>query len=130
MSQLADRFVKDAHEVVKSGDVVNVKVLAVDIAKNQISLSMRSEQAPAPRVEKFEPRQREERRPQPPRHNENRPRGSQNQAHNPTQNQAPRRDMGSPQRGQNTPLKIDPNSPFAKLAAIRDSLEKKSSPKR
>ena len=32
VSQLADRFVKDPHEVVKAGDVVKVRVLEVDVA--------------------------------------------------------------------------------------------------
>ncbi|WP_367715007.1 Tex family protein [Nitratireductor sp. GISD-1A_MAKvit] len=41
VSQLADRFVKDAHEVVKAGDVVKVRVLEVDIKRKRISLSMR-----------------------------------------------------------------------------------------
>ena len=41
VSQLADRFVKDAHEVVKAGDVVKVRVLDIDIARKRISLSMR-----------------------------------------------------------------------------------------
>ena len=34
VSQLADRFVKDAHEVVKAGDVVHVRVVEVDIPAN------------------------------------------------------------------------------------------------
>ncbi|WP_442957055.1 Tex family protein [Phreatobacter sp. AB_2022a] len=41
VSQLADRFVKDAHEVVKAGDVVKVRVLEVDVARKRISLTMR-----------------------------------------------------------------------------------------
>ncbi len=41
LSQLADRFVKDPRDVVAPGDRVTVKVLGVDFAKNQISLSMR-----------------------------------------------------------------------------------------
>ncbi|MET0576236.1 MAG: Tex family protein [Mesorhizobium sp.] len=41
VSQLADRFVKDAHEVVKAGDVVKVRVLEVDVPRKRISLSMR-----------------------------------------------------------------------------------------
>ncbi len=41
ISVLADRFVKDPREVVKTGDVVKVKVLEVDIARKRISLSMR-----------------------------------------------------------------------------------------
>lgn len=41
LSQLADRFVKDPREVVSPGDHVKVKVIAVDLQKNQISLSMK-----------------------------------------------------------------------------------------
>jgi uncharacterized protein len=43
VSQLADRFVKDAHEVVKAGDVVKVRVVDVDIARKRIGLSMRKD---------------------------------------------------------------------------------------
>lgn len=41
VSQLADRFIKDAHEVVKAGDVVKVRVVDVDIKRKRIGLSMR-----------------------------------------------------------------------------------------
>jgi uncharacterized protein len=41
VSQLADRFVKDVHEVVKAGDVVKVRVVDIDIPRKRISLSMR-----------------------------------------------------------------------------------------
>lgn len=41
LSQLADRFVKDAHEVVKAGDVVRVRVVDVDIKRKRIGLTMR-----------------------------------------------------------------------------------------
>src|SRR4029077_11563176 len=41
VSQLADRFVKDAHEIVKAGDVVKVRVVEVDIKRKRIALSMR-----------------------------------------------------------------------------------------
>ncbi|MGL4668579.1 MAG: helix-hairpin-helix domain-containing protein, partial [Saezia sp.] len=41
VSQLADRFVSDAREVVKTGDVVKVKVLEVDFARKRISLTMK-----------------------------------------------------------------------------------------
>lgn len=43
VSQLADRFVKDAHEVVKAGDVVKVRVVDIDIKRKRIGLSMRRE---------------------------------------------------------------------------------------
>lgn len=43
VSQLADRFVKDPHEVVKAGDVVRVRVTEVDVPRNRIGLSMRKD---------------------------------------------------------------------------------------
>ena len=43
VSQLADRFVKDPHEVVKAGDVVRVRVTEVDIPRKRIGLSMRKQ---------------------------------------------------------------------------------------
>jgi uncharacterized protein len=52
VSQLADRFVKDPHEVVKAGDVVKVRVVEVDVKRKRIGLSMRKdggEAAPASR---------------------------------------------------------------------------------
>jgi uncharacterized protein len=54
VSQLADRFVKDPHEVVKAGDVVKVRVVEVDAKRKRIALSMRKDDgaaAPAPRGE-------------------------------------------------------------------------------
>jgi len=41
ISALADKFVKDPHEVVKAGDVVRVKVMDVDVSRKRISLTMR-----------------------------------------------------------------------------------------
>ena len=50
VSQLADRFVKDPHEVVKAGDVVKVRVVEVDVVRKRIGLSMRKDGAkPEPR---------------------------------------------------------------------------------
>ena len=43
ISQLADRFVKDPHELVKPGDIVQVRVLEVDLKRKRIGLSMKSE---------------------------------------------------------------------------------------
>ena len=47
ISALADRFVKDPHEVVKTGDLVKVKVLEVDKSRKRIALSMRLGERPA-----------------------------------------------------------------------------------
>jgi uncharacterized protein len=41
VSQLAHKFVNDAREVVKTGDIVKVKVLEVDAARKRISLTMK-----------------------------------------------------------------------------------------
>ncbi len=41
ISQLSDRYVKHPLDVVKVGDIVNVKVLDVDAKKNRISLTMK-----------------------------------------------------------------------------------------
>ncbi len=42
ISQLADKFVKDPHEIVKAGDVVNVRVTEVDVDRKRIGLSMKA----------------------------------------------------------------------------------------
>ncbi|WP_288427828.1 Tex family protein [uncultured Agrobacterium sp.] len=43
VSQLADRFIKDPHEVVKAGDVVKVRVVEVDVKRKRIGLTMRKD---------------------------------------------------------------------------------------
>jgi uncharacterized protein len=48
VSALANRFVKDPHEVVKPGQIVKVKVLEVDVKRQRIGLSMKLEETPAP----------------------------------------------------------------------------------
>jgi len=46
VSQLAHKFVNDAREVVKTGDIVKVKVLEVDLARKRISLTMKLDAKP------------------------------------------------------------------------------------
>ncbi len=41
ISALANKFIKDPHTVVKTGDVVKVKVMEVDVQRKRIALSMR-----------------------------------------------------------------------------------------
>ena len=41
ISQLADRFVRDPHEVVKVGDKLKVRVVSVDLARKRIALTAR-----------------------------------------------------------------------------------------
>ncbi|MEY4415295.1 MAG: hypothetical protein RIQ53_2588 [Pseudomonadota bacterium] len=47
VSQLANKFVNDAREVVKTGDIVKVRVLEVDLARGRISLTMKLDAKPA-----------------------------------------------------------------------------------
>ncbi|MBU0827258.1 MAG: RNA-binding transcriptional accessory protein [Gammaproteobacteria bacterium] len=65
VSQLAHKFVNDAREVVKTGDIVKVKVMEVDVERKRIGLSMKLGDAPprqsgdrgdrgAPRENRFE----------------------------------------------------------------------------
>jgi len=65
VSQLANKFVSDAREVVKTGDIVKVKVLEVDVARKRISLTMKLDAAPArrdgPRDNRFEGAGRDQR---------------------------------------------------------------------
>ena len=59
ISMLANSFVKDPHSVVKTGDVVKVKVLEVDEKRKRISLSMRlDEPLPEARPEGAAPQSR------------------------------------------------------------------------
>lgn len=46
ISALSNKFVKDAHEVVKAGQIVKVKVMEVDVKRNRIGLTMRMEDEP------------------------------------------------------------------------------------
>jgi uncharacterized protein len=48
VSAMADRFVSDPHEVVRSGQVVRVKVLDVDVERQRIGLTLRLNDTPAP----------------------------------------------------------------------------------
>ena len=66
VSQLSHQFVNDAREVVKTGDIVKVKVLEVDPARKRISLTMKLDATPAargqgPRDNRFEHAGRDQR---------------------------------------------------------------------
>jgi protein Tex len=58
VSQLSHKFTTDAREVVKTGQIVKVKVMEVDVARKRIALSMKLDAAPArkdgPRENRFE----------------------------------------------------------------------------
>ncbi len=69
ISELANEFVSDPHKVVKPGQIVQVRVMQVDVERNRVNLSMRAEgsapvkaQRPLRREQNTE--QRFERKPQ------------------------------------------------------------------
>ena len=72
VSQLAHKFVNDAREVVKTGDIVKVKVMEVDVDRKRIGLSMKLGDAPprrggdrgAPQGNRFESAGRSQLQPQ------------------------------------------------------------------
>jgi uncharacterized protein len=49
VSQLANKFVKDPKDVVRTGQIVTVKVVEVDVTRKRIALSMRLDAEPRPR---------------------------------------------------------------------------------
>ena len=49
VSAMADRYVSDPHEIVRSGQVVRVKVVDVDVERQRIGLSLRLDDDPADR---------------------------------------------------------------------------------
>ncbi len=67
VSQLANKFVNDAREIVKTGDIVKVRVVEVDLVRKRIALTMKLDTKPAPKGERadagFRPAARGERLP-------------------------------------------------------------------
>lgn len=61
VSRLSDEFVANVEDVVKQGDKVSVRIISVDTEKNQIAVTMRSEEAEARGAEGGRPSKRRER---------------------------------------------------------------------
>jgi uncharacterized protein len=109
ISELSHQFVEDPRKVVSPGDQVQVKVLAVDMDRHQISLSLKLEEKP-----------RVEARPRPAA--EGKPRGKE-------RGRGPRREGGRPQQqgGPSRPRPEAPkrpekkpfNNPFAALTGLK-----------
>jgi uncharacterized protein len=135
ISQLSNQFVKDPRDVVNPGDRVTVRVLEVNLEKNQIALSMKSERKndtdvvrkqpgerpPQPKQDRRQDRgqNRDQNRGAAPRSNRPGPPAAQrdaNQGPQPgphqTKDQKRRDDQKKPQK----PAKSAFNNPFAQLA--------------
>lgn len=63
ISELSNSFVSDPHKVVKPGQIVQVRVLSVDIERNRVNLSMKAEGAVPARAPR-QAQERTERKPQ------------------------------------------------------------------
>ncbi len=125
ISELSQKFVDDPRKVVNPGDQVTVRVMGVDLNRNQISLSMKMESAPSAAPQKSS--QRPERtgrseRPQQTKSQPQRPQGNYRPGQRPDDNQSPgprgpqRSDQ---QRGGYQPSKAQPfNNPFATLTGL------------
>ncbi|HND85685.1 MAG TPA: helix-hairpin-helix domain-containing protein, partial [Pseudobdellovibrionaceae bacterium] len=85
ISELADQFVEDPRKVVNPGDQVTVRVLKVDLDRNQISLSMRLEEnKPVARARGEDSRQARSGEPRPARGSgERQPRSTDQQGRGP-----------------------------------------------
>jgi len=103
ISRLSDRFVKDPREVVSPGDRVTVRVLEVNLDKNQIALTMKSD-AEAARAKHSE-------RPAQPNQDRRQDRKPPRVPH-PGRDQKRRDDQKRPPK----PEKVAFNNPFAQLA--------------
>ena len=65
VSAMSHKFVSDPHEVVRSGEVVKVKVMDVDVARNRIGLSLRLDDEPGQPAQKKPRKQRGRKRGKP-----------------------------------------------------------------
>jgi uncharacterized protein len=128
ISQLSDKFIKDPREVVNPGDRVKVRVLEVNVEKNQISLTMKNTTerqkptiTPAPQVRPRTERSAAPQRPQPSV-------GSGNGIRIPVPHGASARNE-RPQQNVRPSKPIKPkeafNNPFGGLAALRSNLKPK-----
>jgi protein Tex len=55
-SELSDQFVKDPHDVVKVGDILNLRVIEVDTQKKRIGLSCKAKREPVVRAPEQQPK--------------------------------------------------------------------------
>ncbi len=79
ISQLADRFIKDPAEIVKTGDRLSVRVLEVDMERKRISLTAKKKaERQAPRSDGGQQRQNNGPRPQQNKSRRQPPRGANN----------------------------------------------------
>ncbi len=110
ISQLSDRFIKDPRDVVNPGDRVSVRVLEINLDKNQIALTMKSEAVRA------KPREQADAANQPRREERGRDQRDNRRRDEPRRdNQDERRPRDNRQREERKPPAF--NNPFAEQLA-------------
>lgn len=121
ISELTDHgFINDPRQILSLGEEVKAKVIGLDVEKKQISLSIKQA--------KIQEKKSEEKRSIPRNNEKQNVNQRENRAyHNGSQNsrtQQARPQQTRPNR-EPRPIKVDPNSPFAVLAKIRDKVSKR-----
>jgi uncharacterized protein len=114
ISRLSDRFVKDPREVVSPGDRVTVRVIEVNLDKNQIALSMKTDGKTEGKTDAGARKQPGEKPAQP--NQERRQDRGQNRQQNRGPNQAKDQKRRDDQKKPQKPAKVAFNNPFAQLA--------------
>lgn len=121
ISEITDKFIKDPREVLSLGEIVEAKVLSCDLDKKQIALSIkqsRIKEEPKPIVFKMDTKKDFK-----PKDNKSfSPKNNNYKNQNDNRNNY-RSDKGSFKREERAP-RVNPNSPFASLAALRGKLKK------
>jgi uncharacterized protein len=130
VSAMSKNFVADPHDVAKSGEVVKVKVLSVDIPRNRISLTMRTDdqaeagpatarspRGPRPGAQPQSPRSRgtvpADSQPSPASHRAASPRPGNDRRGGGSGTANDRRGNGSPQGGDRRPAPAPANGAMA-----------------
>ncbi|HKE03533.1 MAG TPA: Tex family protein [Blastocatellia bacterium] len=115
ISRLSNRFVKDPREVVSPGDRVTVRVIEVNLEKNQIALSMKSEGKSEGKSDAEGVRKQPGDKPAQ-ANQERRPDRGQNRQQNRGQNRGTDQKRRDDQKKPQKPAKVAFNNPFAQLA--------------
>ncbi|MFB1036198.1 MAG: S1 RNA-binding domain-containing protein, partial [Sinobacterium sp.] len=63
ISAMTDKFISDPRDIVKTGDIVKVKVMEVDVERKRVSFTMRMGDTPNQTVKPLEPKLNIEKKP-------------------------------------------------------------------
>ncbi|OQW48993.1 MAG: hypothetical protein A4S09_12825 [Proteobacteria bacterium SG_bin7] len=126
ISEISHEFVSDPRQKLSPGDFVQVKVLAVDLDKPQVSLTMKLTEKPVRPSPRDQNKERRDERPRPPRRDAP-PRGDGKSRPSMTAKSSGKSSGRGPHKPQRPgPQKVVLNNPFAALAEFRDKLKSKN----